>query len=521
VDTLKRVGMKFRSIVSTDSKLGYFIRKVAEKFMHKPFINGIKELSDCIGLPVSALKPWINGIPDGYGYESFQIPKKNGRGRRKIDAPNHELKILQRTIYRALLQQGNLHQAATAYIPNRSIFNNALPHVGQKVVINIDLKNFFGSISSERIYQYWNHFGWDVDASIVLRNICCFNGSLPQGAPTSPALSNLCNHLLDIRLEAATRKLKGQYTRYSDDLTFSFPNASGHQRGILKTIHQILAEEGYEIQEKKRIRVQRSHQRQSTTGLIVNEKINLPREVRKRIRAMRHHHLSGKLSNKDTRRLKGYESLLKMIEKVNGSTGSKLTASSTPDHVGSLSPKRILLLASNPVDKSRLRIDREAYEIAEGLKRSMNREQFKLEQRWATGTDDLRRALLGIKPKIVHFSGHGSDDGIIVEDDNGNSKTVSTEALVRLFALCAEHIECVLLNSCDSETLATAMSQHISYVIGMSQAIGDRAALKFSKGFYDALGAGESIEMAYKYGRSAIELDNIPEHLTPQLKKKS
>jgi hypothetical protein len=184
--------------------------------------------------------------------------------------------------------------------------------------------------------------------------------------------------------------------------------------------------------------------------------------------------------------------------------------------------KKILVLASSPVNEARLRLDKEVREIDEGLRRANKRDQFKFEQRWAIRTDDLRRALLDIEPQIVHFSGHGAgDDGIVVEDDNGNSKLVTTEALSSLFELCADHVECVLLNACYSEIQADAIVQHINYVIGMSQAIEDTAAIKFAMGFYDALGAGKSVETAYKFGCNAIQLENIPEHLTPQLKRKS
>jgi hypothetical protein len=184
--------------------------------------------------------------------------------------------------------------------------------------------------------------------------------------------------------------------------------------------------------------------------------------------------------------------------------------------------KKILVLASSPVNQARLRLDKEVRDIEEGLRRANKRDEFKFEQRWAIRTDDLRRALLDIEPQIVHFSGHGAgDDGIVVEDDNGKSKIVTTEALSNLFELCADHVECVLLNACYSEIQADAIVKHINYVIGMSQAIGDTAAIKFAMGFYDALGAGKCVEIAYKFGCNAIQLENIPEHLTPQIKRKS
>ncbi|MEG4217008.1 hypothetical protein QUA27_16525 [Microcoleus sp. Pol14C6] len=130
--------------------------------------------------------------------------------------------------------------------------------------------------------------------------------------------------------------------------------------------------------------------------------------------------------------------------------------------------------------------------------------------------------MLEIQPQIVHFSGYGAgDDGIVVEDDNGNSQLVTTEALSSLFEQFADHVECVLLNACYSDIQADAIVQHLNYVIGMSQEIRDTATITFAMGFYDALGAGKPVETAYKFGCNAIQLENIPEHLTPQIKRKS
>lgn len=109
---------------------------------------------------------------------------------------------------------------------------------------------------------------------------------------------------------------------------------------------------------------------------------------------------------------------------------------------------------------------------------------------------------------------------MVLEDENGQSKLVTTEALANTFELCAEHVECVLLNACYSEVQAEAIVEHIDYVIGMNDAIGDAAAIHFATGFYDALGAGKSIENAYKLGCNAIQSENLPDHLKPKLKKK-
>lgn len=183
--------------------------------------------------------------------------------------------------------------------------------------------------------------------------------------------------------------------------------------------------------------------------------------------------------------------------------------------------KKILILAANPKNSTPLRLNEEVREIDEGLTRAKQRDRFELEQKWAVRPRDVQRAILEIAPQIVHFSGHGvGEGGLALEDEAGQAKLVSTQAIAGLFELFADQIECVLLNACYSEVQAKAIAQHIPYVIGMNQAVGDAAALEFAVGFYDALGAGRDIEFAFKSGCVAIKLAGIPEDLTPVLLKK-
>ncbi len=183
--------------------------------------------------------------------------------------------------------------------------------------------------------------------------------------------------------------------------------------------------------------------------------------------------------------------------------------------------KKILIFAANPKDTNKLRLDEEVREIQTALKLSKEREQFQIISEWAVRPDDVRRALLEHEPQVVHFSGHGAGErGLVLEDETGQAQLVSAGALARLFKLFASKIQCVLLNACYSEVQADAIAQQIDYVIGMNQAIGDRAAIKFAVGFYDALGYGRSFEEAYEFGLSAIDLQGIPETSTPVLKAK-
>ncbi|MDZ8104427.1 MAG: GUN4 domain-containing protein [Nostoc sp. DedQUE12a] len=204
--------------------------------------------------------------------------------------------------------------------------------------------------------------------------------------------------------------------------------------------------------------------------------------------------------------------------------------------------KKILIIAANPPATSRLRLEQEIRDVEEAIQRSRFREQFKLEIRVAARPIDIQRALLDIEPQIVHFCGHGEgQSGLVLEDIAGLPKFVSAQALSSLFKLFANSVECVLLNACYSEVQADAIVQHINYVIGMNQEIRDDAAIAFAVGFYDALGAGKSIEFAYELGCVAIqtaihkntignrklipvdvvgESRTIQEHLKPVLKRK-
>ncbi|MEM7554602.1 MAG: TIR domain-containing protein, partial [Cyanobacteria bacterium P01_A01_bin.84] len=182
--------------------------------------------------------------------------------------------------------------------------------------------------------------------------------------------------------------------------------------------------------------------------------------------------------------------------------------------------RKILLLSANPTNTSKLRLDEEVREIEAGLERARGREEFEIISKLAVRTEDLRRALLDNEPEIVHFSGHGAgNEGLALENNSGQMQLVSAKALGRLFKLFPK-VECVVLNACYSEVQAEAIHQHIDYVIGMNKAIGDRAAIKFAVGFYDALGAGRNIEDGFEFGCTSIDLESIPESSTPVLKSR-
>lgn len=176
----------------------------------------------------------------------------------------------------------------------------------------------------------------------------------------------------------------------------------------------------------------------------------------------------------------------------------------------------ILFLTADPTNASRLRLGEEFREIQEKLQLSKQRDKFDLHQRTSIRPADISQALLDVSPQIVHFSGHGtSTGGLCVEEHNGQVHALQPDAVAALFEQFTDQVECVILNACYSGEQANAIAKHIRYVIGMNEAIGDRAAISFSIGLYQALGAGRSIEEAYKLGCVQIRLQGISEHLTP------
>lgn len=186
--------------------------------------------------------------------------------------------------------------------------------------------------------------------------------------------------------------------------------------------------------------------------------------------------------------------------------------------------KTILILAAIPHG---LRLDKEIRSIEEAIRRAAKRDLFKITLRTAVRSQDIRRAIAEEHPQIVHFCGHGKEDGsLVLEDDAGENKPVPAEGLALLFQLHADYVECVLLNACHSAKPALAISEYINYAIGMNQPIGDRAAIAFAIGFYDGLGyttanSQDVFQRSFEEGKVAIQLEHLDEGQIPVLKTKT
>lgn len=185
--------------------------------------------------------------------------------------------------------------------------------------------------------------------------------------------------------------------------------------------------------------------------------------------------------------------------------------------------QKILILAAIPHG---LRLDKEIREVEECIRRAVRRDIFDVDIRTAVRPQDIRRAIAEEKPQIVHFCGHGLEDGsLLLEDDGGQNKAVPPEGLTSLFELHADYVNCVLLNACHSVKSAEAISQHINYAIGMNQQIHDKSAIQFAQGFYDGLGYATSeiknvFPRAFQEGLVAIKLENLSQAEIPVIKTK-
>lgn len=181
---------------------------------------------------------------------------------------------------------------------------------------------------------------------------------------------------------------------------------------------------------------------------------------------------------------------------------------------------KILFVGANPKNETRLRIDEEARDIEDSIKLSKQRDMFELKVISATTSRHLLQSVLEFEPNILHFSGHGNNDGISLEDINGNSQVVPIDGLVSLFAQFKDTIECVVLNSCYSEAQAVEIQKYINYVVGMNYSIPDKTAIEFSVGFYKALASGKGFEFAFESGLTIIKLSGLKGDSIPILLKK-
>lgn len=216
-------------------------------------------------------------------YTIYRIRKKNGIDFRIIAEPFYNLKQIQRWILNEILYKCKISKFTKSYVKGKSIRDNARFHKDKKFVLRLDLKDFFPSLKYKSVIKFFKNLNYSDQISELLARLCCLRGSLPQGAPTSPALSNLLTRHLDARIVGFVRKHKINYTRYSDDLVFSFDNDEIKIGFVIKYIEKILNSENFNLNHKKTKLMKRNKQ-QLVTGVVVNKILQSPIKLRKKLR---------------------------------------------------------------------------------------------------------------------------------------------------------------------------------------------------------------------------------------------
>lgn len=246
-------------------------------------------------------------------YREFQIPKRSG-GKRTITAPYPALLECQSWIYENILKKVKIHSSAHGFTFNKSIITNSKVHLGQRHFLKIDLKDFFPSITINQVITIFKSFGYTHKVSYYLASICCYGNILPQGAPTSPMLSNIISINLDSRLMKYAKRFNLKYTRYADDLAFSGDSIPvKHIEFITNIIHSC----GFVVNEKKTILQQKKLKRIITGISIAEDVIRVPREYKRRLKleihCIRKHGLLGHMRKN---KIKNTNYLLSIIGKI-------------------------------------------------------------------------------------------------------------------------------------------------------------------------------------------------------------
>ena len=258
-------------------ELKKYIRKMLDN-------NGIiiissQHLAQLVGLKHEEVNKMI--ISPGSFYRQFTIPKRHG-GTRSISAPYPSLLLMQRWIYRnILLPHCEFDNYVTGFVLKRSIKDNASPHCGHNMVLQMDIKDFFPSITLNRVINVFRILGYQYKISYYLAALCCKDGALPQGAPTSPILSNIIAGKMDRRLKGLCDKFFITYTRYADDLTFS---GNKINNSFIRLATSIISDEGFCVNQDK-TKLLHQNARKIVTGVSISSgRTTIPKSLKRRLR---------------------------------------------------------------------------------------------------------------------------------------------------------------------------------------------------------------------------------------------
>ncbi len=255
-----------------------------------------EDIADMLEVSYRDLNYWIYRTPEPRRYSAFLVPKKSG-GSRRIDIPNTNIKILQKKLNQVLRSVYRTKPSVHGFVVGKSVRSNAQQHVGKRWVFNIDLQDFFPSINFGRVRGMFMGKPYHLPEKVatVLAHLCCFQGHLPQGAPTSPVISNMICAQMDSQLQQLAQRNGSIYTRYADDITFSTNwnrvpleiSATNSVNQIIPgdKLRQTVEQNGFSINSRK-VWLRGRHRRQVVTGVTVNDYPNLPRKFTNQIRAI-------------------------------------------------------------------------------------------------------------------------------------------------------------------------------------------------------------------------------------------
>lgn len=257
------------------------------------------ELADYLSISRSKLTYILYILTPERCYHTFEIPKKSG-GMRTINAPNNDLKYVQKVLADALYsyqreyreREGIQQKVSHAFEKGKSIATNAAIHKNKRYVLNVDLEDYFGSFHIGRIIGYFEnnrHFHLPHEVSVTIAKIACYQGKLPQGSPCSPIITNLICENLDVKLIGLAKKYRMDYTRYADDITFSTNDANfvKIREKFMEKLATTIKRAGFSINPNK-TRLQYKESQQKVTGLVVNQKVNVDHIYCRETRAMAH-----------------------------------------------------------------------------------------------------------------------------------------------------------------------------------------------------------------------------------------
>jgi RNA-directed DNA polymerase len=311
-----------------------------------PIFANEMELATAMGVELKDLRflAFNRKVSTVSHYQKFYMPKKSG-GKRMISAPMPRLKKAQHWILENILNKVSLHDAVNGFALDRSIVTNAQPHVGKELVLNMDVKDFFPTIHFKRVKGLLQKLGYSQKIATIISLICTEavteeieidgknyfvqkgNRVLPQGAPSSPAITNILCFKLDKRLQGLATKLNCNYTRYADDITFS-GNREVNAQQLVWRIKKIMEDEGFTVHPDK-IRIMRKGTQQEVTGVVVNKELSISRKKLRAFRALLHNIKTknegslkwgaGSLSNS----IIGYVNFIKMVHPEKGNKFKK------------------------------------------------------------------------------------------------------------------------------------------------------------------------------------------------------